>query len=252
MDYQTKPLSDEDIRKLAKRLRRYFNVPAGARVDVRACLKKGKIWTVRGEQRLDYFVRPDSDMGDDDAVTSYSKGVVTIAAKESVDWDAEVGVGRARMTLVHELGHAVMHDSAPKARKTGATGKTTPNWMKPFESAEHQAKVFAPAFLIDTEAADKLPNANAISIQFGVSRESARICFENFEIERNRAKAAERVARMAAAFGTPVPDPGPPKYMAERCTSCGQQTLYPSGSKFNCATCSGAVDRFQDGDSLDP
>lgn len=251
-DYPTKSRSNEEVQKLAKKLRRFFEVPAGGRVDVLACLKKETILTVRGVERLVYKVRPDAEMGDDDAVTSYAKGVVTITVKKSVDYDALMGVGRARNTLAHELGHAVMHDSAPKARQTGAVGKSTPKWLKPYKSAEHQAKVFAAAFLIDDAAAKELPSAKAISVDFGVSLESATIHFDKLTERRNKPKANERVARKAKAFCEPIPDPGPPKYLKERCTSCGQQTLYPSGSKFSCATCGGAVDRFQDGDSLDP
>lgn len=252
MDYLVKARSNANIGQLANRLLEYFGMSNRDHVDVLACLKKGTIWTVRGEKRLEYKIRPDSEMGLDDAVTEYAKGIITIAVKRSVHDDARIGDGRARNTLAHELGHAVMHDGVPKARQTGAAGSTRPKWIKAFESTERQATVFGVKFLINDAVADTLPNTEEISVRFGVSYQCAEIYFKELTERRNRAASAKRIAQIAAAFCAPVPDPGPPKYMIERCTSCGQQTLYPSGSKFICATCRGAVDRFQDGDSLDP
>jgi Zn-dependent peptidase ImmA (M78 family) len=69
---------------------------------------------------------------------------------------AKLGEGRSRMTLVHELGHALMHDGGPKFRHTGAVGTTDLSKDRPFESAERQAKIFAPAFLIHDEIAATL------------------------------------------------------------------------------------------------
>ena len=251
-DYPTKSRSNEEVQKLAKQLLRFFEVPIGDCVDVLACLKKETILTVRGVERLVYKVLPDRQMGTNDAVTGYENGAVTITVKKSVHEKARFGDGRARNTLAHELGHAVMHDGAPKARKTGAAGNKTARYIKPYESAEHQAKVFAPAFLIDDERAATCKSAEEISVNFVVSLESAKIFFDTLERESNRAEAARRVAQKTAAFCAPVPNPGPPNYMTERCTSCGQQTLSSSGPKFRCATCGNVIDRFQDGDSLDP
>src|SRR5687768_13901484 len=114
MEYSAKPRSNAEVKQLAKRLRRYFGFSNGDRVDVLACLKRGTIWTVRGDERLVLRVHADSQMAGDDAVTSFEKGVVTITVKQSVYNAALMGVGRARNTISHELGHAVMHDSAPR------------------------------------------------------------------------------------------------------------------------------------------
>jgi hypothetical protein len=252
-DYPVKGRSDLECRELSKKARDFFKVSDHSRVDILECLASPTIWTVRGLQRLNFQVRPDSEMGTNDAVTSYGSGVVTIAVKQSVRDKALVGDGRARQTLAHELGHAVMHDGTPMARRVGAAGRVTPNWLKPFRSAEHQAKVFAAAFLISDVTADTLSSPNEISVEFGISLESARIYFKELTERRHREKSAANVRRMADEFRA-LTTPASPRmhYINERCTSCGHQTVLPVGIKFLCDTCGNVSDRFQDGDTLQP
>ncbi len=250
-DYRVKPLSNSEIRELAKKARRFFGVADNHYVDVLTCLRSPSIWTVRGAQRLNFQVRRDSEMGKDDGSTSYGKGVITIAIKQSVHDEAFLGVGRARNTLAHELGHGVMHDRVLMARRT--VGNVTPKWVKPFESAEHQAKVFAPAFLIDDAVAETLSSAEEISVKFGVSLESAKIYHEQLTELRNKEKSREKILRMAEEFrALSAPPLFKIRYMNELCPSCGRQTVFPVGHKFMCQTCDNVFDRFQDGDSVGP
>jgi hypothetical protein len=148
---------------------------------------------------------------------------VTIAVKESVRDAASFGVGRARNTLAHELGHAVMHEGAPMHRRSD--GNTKLNWLQPFESAEHQAKVFAPAFLVDDVVARTLDSADEISVSFGISLESANIYFKELTDERERARNAERVLRLAQELATDFseslkPSASAVRYIEDICTSC--------------------------------
>lgn len=108
-DYRVKGRSNLEICQLAKKTRVFFGIAEERRVDVLACLASKSIWTVNGKQRLNFQVRPDVEMGTADGMTSHGKDVVTIAIKQSVRDAAFMGDGRARNTLAHELGHAVMH-----------------------------------------------------------------------------------------------------------------------------------------------
>lgn len=249
-DYRVKGRSDLDIRQLAKKSREFFGVARERRVDVLVCLASESTLTVKGKKRLKFQIRPDAEMGTADGVTSHGKDFVTIAVKQSVRDAAFMGDGRARNTLAHELGHAVMHDGVEMPRR--ALGNVTPKWLQPFESAEHQVRVFAPAFLINDSIAETLSSAEDISIEFGISCESARIYFEELNALRNREKTAAKIRRIAHEFRasvTPVP-PGP-HFINEICTICGKRTLFPVGSKFMCQTCDTVFDRFQDGDPTD-
>jgi hypothetical protein len=242
-DYRVTRRSNSEVRQLAKKARLAFGIADARRVDILACVKSPTVWTVRGTQRLNFQVRPDAEMGPDDASTSYGKGIVTIAVKQSVYDAALVGEGRARNTLAHELGHAVMHDGPPMARR--AEGNITPKWIKAFESAEHQAKVFAAAFLINDEIASRLSTAEEISIELGVSLESATIYLKELVEPRERERIGEQILRLARDLRAE------PQFLKELCTNCHRPTVLPLGSKFMCKTCNAVFDRFQDGDSIE-
>jgi Zn-dependent peptidase ImmA (M78 family) len=249
-DYRVKGRSNLEIRQLAKKTREFFGVAEERRVDVLACLTSRTISTVKGTKRLNFQIRPDAEMGTADGVTSHEGNFVTIAVKRSVRDAAFMGDGRARNTLAHELGHAVMHDCAEMPRR--ALGNVTPKWLQPFESAEHQAKIFAPAFLINDSIAETLSSSEEISIEFGISYESARIYFEELTALRNREKAAAKIRRIADEFRESVtPVTRGPHFINEICTVCGNRTVFPVGSKFMCQTCDTVFDRFQDGDPTD-
>ena len=133
--------------------------------------------------------------------------------------------------VAHEIGHAVMHEGPKMSRRID--GNITPKWIQPFESAEHQAKVFAPAFLINDATAPALVNAEEISVRFGISLESAKIYFEQLIERRNRQKSAERVRQMAAEFRART-EPIRPKvhYIQGLCSNFGNATIFPIGIKF--------------------
>lgn len=251
-DYRVKGRSNLEIRQLAKKTRDFFGIAGERHVDVLACLASKSIWTVNGKKRLNFLVRPDLEMGNTDGMTSHGKDVVTIAIKQSVHDAAFMGDGRARNTLAHELGHAVMHNSIEMPRR--ALGNITPKWLKskPFESAEHQVRVFAPAFLINDLIAETLRTADDISIEFGISSESAEIYFEELTALRGRDLVAEKIRSIAEEFRESVkPVTSQLHFINDACTVCGRQTLFPVGAKFMCQTCDNVFDRFQDGDRGD-
>ncbi|ACK49164.1 hypothetical protein Msil_0183 [Methylocella silvestris BL2] len=249
-DYRVKGRSNFEIHQIAKKTRDFFGVHGERYIDVLTCLTSKSILTVHGKKKLNFHIRPDDEMGTADGMTSHGKDFVTIAVKQSVRDAAFLGVGRARNTLAHELGHAVMHKSVEMPRRT--IGNITPKWLKPFESAEHQVKVFAPAFLINDAIAETLTSADAISIEFGVSLESANIYWEEMIALRDRDLATEKIRSIAKAFRNSLtPVPSTLRFINEACTTCGNKTVFPVGSKFMCQTCNNVFDRFQDGDRGD-
>lgn len=190
-------------------------------------------------------------MPDDDARTEYINGVVVVTVRQSAYLLAKCGDGRSRMTLAHELGHAVMHPGAPKHRQVGAAGTIDLSRVKPYESAEHQAKVFASAFLINDDLAINFYNTDRISEEFGVSFEAAEIYCEQRDKRAEREESARRVRALNAQFqaSTPIP-PRDGRYSSDACTVCGEATLVPMGAKYWCDTCQKVRDPFADGDRL--
>jgi Zn-dependent peptidase ImmA (M78 family) len=248
-DYRVKGRTNREVREIANSLKRYFGVDAARPVNIIRCLRSGMVETEQGRKRLIFRTPPDEQMGDNDGCTEFQPCAVIVSVKRSVYEKAMWGDGRSRMTLAHELGHAVMHEGAPKFRATGAQGVIDLGRVKAFESAEHQAKVFGAAFLIHDDMASTLETAEAISEEFVVSFEAAQIAFERLNKQAERAKSVERVQQLSEQFRAELCESKQQlHYSEESCTTCGERKLIPIGVKFLCDSCGSIGDQFQDGD----
>jgi len=266
-DYIVKERSNDQCRASAKEARTWFGQNDAQYLDICACLTKGEIRTVYGVRRLVLEIKPDREIGKDDAVTTYAAGTITVTASHSC-WDgAKRGQVRHRQTLAHELGHAVqghveMRADVPMARRQDAAGKyiapkDRPSTYRSAEglpaskSAEHQAKVFAPAFLINDRIAETLSSANEIALAFGISQQSAEIYFNQLAKRRNKKKSAERVRKMADQTIAVLSGrkPALANNVARCCLECGAQKILPSATGFRCQNC-GKIYDHQDGDAM--
>lgn len=233
--------SNDECRRIAKDTKIYFGIGRTWPVQICRVLRSGKVRTIRSEKPLIYRVVPDEALGMKDARTELIDGSIVITVKQTVDSLAAWGEGRARMTLAHELGHAVMHttEGAVDHRATGATGTTTVSRTNAAESAEHQAKVFASAFLIDDTRAAELDLPLKIAEEFLVSLSAAEICHERIVSEREREASAKRVMEANLKFQALMRESQQPKknYLPALCPVCKLQTLVPLGIKAECDTC---------------
>jgi Zn-dependent peptidase ImmA (M78 family) len=261
--------SDAEVRRIAERTKAEYSAFGRRPVDILTFLKSGSVPTIFGRKRLVFLVVDDAELGRADGKTEYSKGVVTITVKRSVHDQAIRGEVRARMTLAHELAHAVMHHSAPFLRVVGAAG-IADNTIAPYQSAEHQAKVFAAAFLIHEDEAIKIvasalrtyrneetAEAHAtrnISNEFRVSQEAAEVAFDRLVERLKRQESGARVRKMAdqaiAAIRNKAAIARHPAFLDHPCINCTLRTLVPEGTKVRCTNCGYFGDPFQDGDQL--
>jgi hypothetical protein len=244
--------SDVEVRRIAERTKAEFGVSRRRPVNILRCLESGSLLTLYGRKKLIFHVVDDKELAEAYAKTEFSKGVVTVTCRRSVRERAMMDVGRDRMTLAHELAHAVLHHSAPMFRLAGATGATDLALDGAHTSAEHQAKVFAAAFLIHDEDAARMASATEISEEFGVSLKAARICFDRLQQEAERRRSAERVRKSAddaiATLKGNVTGNVQKAYLSDPCVSCHAIALIPLGVKVLCDNCGFVGDRFQDGD----
>jgi hypothetical protein len=259
-DYLVKERSNDESRRLAKQARDWFGQGAARYLDICECLTGAKIWTVYGVRSLVLKIVPGEELGKRDAATTYADSIITVTAKQSC-WDgAKQGKVRPRQTLAHELAHAVqghveMRPETPMGRRQGAAGKyiapkDAPSTYRSAEglpaskSAEHQAKIFAPAFLINDGIAETLSSANEIALAFGISQQSAKIYFEQLTKQRNKKKSAERVRKMADETIAVLSGrrPKPANDMARRCLECGAHKIVPSANGFRCQNCGKVYD----------
>lgn len=249
-DYIVDQRSDAQIRSIAKRARSSFAVVTEDRVDLLACLKKISINTEYGDKALKFERRADSEMPAAEGMTIFSPREVTIVLPERTISALKFGQGRARNTVAHEIGHAVMHQGPPLHR--GAVSKEKFKWLPPYRSAEHQAKVFASAFLVDDGIALKLADEIEIAIRFGISEESAQIYLNELRKPERRKLVAYQFRDFSQTLGAnDSRADGTIHFLLEACPNCGERTLFPVGTKFMCKSCDGVFDRFQDGDSVD-
>jgi Zn-dependent peptidase ImmA (M78 family) len=125
-------------------------------------------------------IKPDSEMGDAEAFTEFDPP--RIVARETVYRKALRGEARSRMTFAHELGHLVMHAGVvAKPRMAAGNEKLS---IKPYESAEWQARKFAAFFLMPTHIVMDFATVHDVMEHCGVSELAARIRFA--ETKSNR------------------------------------------------------------------
>lgn len=201
--------SNDECRRLAREAKAFFQVGRTWPVNIGRVLRHGKVMTVRGEMPLIYKVVDNSILGLKDAKTEKIDGSIVVTVKQVIDSLIPWGDCRARMTLAHELGHAVMHaeDGAVDHRAAGSAGTTALSRTNASESAEHQAKVFASAFLIDETRAAELESPMDIAMEFLVSISAAEICYERIQLERERAASVLRVIEANKKFQALMREP---------------------------------------------
>jgi hypothetical protein len=248
-DFRVRRRSNEELQKIAASSRHHFGVDTQNAVDVVTCLSSGWVNTVAGKKRLVIELSAEMETGVEDAVTKVEASLITMRFKQSVwraasklpvtpeDWTAHY---RARFTLAHELGHAVLnHDRAPMARGTGVNVLTRmPSFIEKAESAEHQANEFASNFLIGLELARECTSAHAIVHLFSVSVSAATLFFEKHLKSKKSKTVVDGFERLMASLNAvPV-----------KCETCG--TIFPPGAdKEPCRNCHAILGALPDGDS---
>lgn len=146
-DYKASPLSDQQIEEIADHSRKYFCIPTDAVPDMVELLNRSELQTRYGIKPLSLKLVPQGHLQGDEARTLATSNKIEIQIETPVFEKAKSRDGRSRMTLAHELGHAVLHEkSVPLARPIVETKR--PDYIRSYESAEHQAKYFASAFLM--------------------------------------------------------------------------------------------------------
>ena len=104
------------------------------------------------------------EMGSDHGLTLIQERMIFI--REDVYEGAWGGGGRDRMTIAHEIGHAMLHSGMALGRRMGQE-------IKPYEDPEWQAKAFAGELLVAYDHLPKCSNAIEVVNMFGVSEDAA-------------------------------------------------------------------------------
>jgi Zn-dependent peptidase ImmA (M78 family) len=167
-DYHVSGRSNDELERAADELRAQLGfaldeIPSARQIMDRANAKLG----------VEVVVQPDTEMGRKEAYATSAPPRIFL--RQSVFDACERDDPRARMTILHELSHIVLHPGAPKARM--ATARQAKLSIRPFNSAEHQAGVMAAAFLIPREIAQRASSVQQLQIACRVSAQAAGIRF---------------------------------------------------------------------------
>lgn len=174
MDYKTKPTSREELRGIARFVRKLFKCKNKYRFDVMDAFER--IPSVIPAVTC-LVVEDDEIEGDIPArcVPDF-EGHYTIEVKSSIYDGAAEGIGGYRAHILHEICHAILcllgfTPILDRAFKN--------NELKPFESMEWQAKALCGEILMPYEETEGL-SVRQIRHLCQVSRESAELHYNNY------------------------------------------------------------------------
>lgn len=174
MDYKTKPTSREELRSIARCVRKLFKCNNKFRFNVMTTFEK---MPVIFPSVTCTVVEDDEIEGDVPArcIPDFESHY-TIEVKSSIYEGAAAGVGGYRAHILHEICHAILC----MLGFTPILGRAFKNKeLKPFESMEWQAKALCGEIMMPYEKTEGL-SVKQIQHLCQVSRESAELRYNNY------------------------------------------------------------------------
>lgn len=161
--FKAQPISRKQIRQIVKMIKRKCGLEKVAKVPVCGFFEfiMGKLfpdfeWEIRSKKEMP-----------EEGLTFPTKKKIDI--REDVYKAACRGDGRARFTIMHEIGHLILHNS----NKVALCRLSVDEKLRAFENPEWQADNFAAEFLMDKDLVLGM-NPLEISKECGVSRGAAQ------------------------------------------------------------------------------
>ncbi len=175
--------SREAVERAAYQFLLEMNLLGKMPLDILAAIDKGIAVRSSPIAGFKLVIVPDENLGSD-ALTDFREREILV--KSSVWTGCSQGNPRHRMTLAHEVGHAVLHSdhATPKARMTGASRKR--EHYKLADQSEREADQFASALLMPRVVVQQSKDAVDLAQKCQVSREAAAIRCEWVEVTSAR------------------------------------------------------------------
>lgn len=159
--FRAPPMSRDDIEDFTDRIRRVMGL-AGAKLPVAELLE---IVLPRLLPDFVLDIRERAEMGSKHGAVDPAGKLIIL--RDDV-YDGMINEqGRDRFTVVHEIGHALLH-----GRVTLARARTKP---KPYECPEWQANTFASALLMPRQHVRVMSSVQELTTEFGVSKDAATV-----------------------------------------------------------------------------
>ena len=171
--YKAKPLSRLQIRDIVSRMKKKIGLKEIAYIDVIKVLEEF-LQTLYSEFSYEYV--DDCELPDALAVTMPNDNKIVIT--KSVRDGALQGNGRDRFTIMHEIGHLVLHRGA---RVIFVANQEN---IMPYEELEWQADAFAGEFLMDYDITKDM-SVEEIVENCGVSLAAAKFQHRQYQMVKN-------------------------------------------------------------------
>ena len=162
-NFRAQPMSVENIRQMAKDIRKRFGLTSVLNVPV-CYFFEWILGTFCSD--FEWEIIPDEDMREEGVTFTAANKIVI---RESVYESACRGDGRARFTIMHEIGHLILHGPNRVALCRLASGEQ----LKAYEDPEWQADTFASEFLMDydlIQGMDYRQISDACGVSFGAAK----------------------------------------------------------------------------------
>jgi len=169
VSFRAPPLKRREIRQIAQKFRDICQISDRPYADVVRLLEADALGLVG----FNWEVVSTEELADEHGLTLLNERFVQI--REDVYEGALAGSGRDRMTIAHEMGHAILHSDVQLARMAPNAGKP-----EAFRCPEWQAKCFAGEFLIDLRQLEHPMSIFQVASEFGVSTQAAGVQLRTF------------------------------------------------------------------------
>lgn len=165
------PLSTKVIREIAGNVRRFFEIDGREYIPIVEICE----YLQSMLEGFELEIVEDGKMKEE-GLTQGRK----IQIPESVYNGAALGEGRARFTMAHELGHALLHENIPPAFARSRVP------LKAYEDSEWQANCFAAELLMPFDLVKLIDNPSILAVKCGVSLGAAKVRWEKVQKECGR------------------------------------------------------------------
>lgn len=125
---------------------------------------------------ITYDICEQSELGEDFGRSFPDKGLIQL--RQDVYERACDNNGFARFTIVHEIGHMVLHSGVPLRRTDG------PKDWKIYCDSEWQADTFTSEFMMPVPHVQACPVPSVMEVTFGVSGKAAQVRVEKLNKEK--------------------------------------------------------------------
>lgn len=178
------PISRATLRLMAKKIRKNLGVDGEPYFPIIEVMEHPTILDAIAPG-FDFLIGEEREMGENHGLTRPRAKEIWI--RSDVYEGAFEGRGRDRMTMAHELGHAILHADLPMNRRMVKE-------VKAYEDPEWQAKAFAGELMIDMNFLNTFSSVYEACLAFGVSQDAFQ----------TQVRAAERTGLAWNTKGGPV------------------------------------------------